>query len=142
MGAGQEIGEGVHLVRKLSAFIPRSTKFATTADMGKGEDDSTVEQWEAKGRKGRVFTRLIGPISVEHRWCWSVFESCEIVAPHQTEGDPGSVRSGGRNSSRAVAVFGKAPEDLLLFQDVAVASGKVELEHCTGLDHGGLAETQ
>ena len=67
LGAGDEVGERVHLVLEPAVLVPLATHLAAAAHVRDREDEPAVEQREPRRPERRVGRDLVGAVAVEQR---------------------------------------------------------------------------
>jgi hypothetical protein len=67
IGAGDEVGEAVHLARQLAVQVPASPQVAATAHMRHGEDHAAVQQAQQRGVEARIAGDAVGAVAIEQQ---------------------------------------------------------------------------
>ena len=84
-----EVGKGVHLLHHAPGFAPLFAQLSATADAGEREDESTIKQRDARGRKRGVDRRAVGSVRVQqHRR--AAVHRCSLLV-HDRDGNPRAV---------------------------------------------------
>ena len=122
LGAGDEIGEGVHLAMHAAGIVPGLAEFAAAADVGDGEDHAAVEQTEAIGAERNGHGEAVAAVAVEKERGAAIARG--VVAIDDGDGDFGAVGGGGVEALGAVESGIVAAEDRLLLAEGARAGGR------------------
>src|SRR5581483_5823907 len=136
LGAGDEVGEGVHLVAELAGLIPRPAHLAAAPDVADGPHEAPVEEAEAQGREAGVGARLVGPVAVEDAGRRPV--AGDALPGHVGDRYPGAVGGGGPQPARLVARRVVAAEDGLLLEERALPGVEVVVEDRLRGDQRGV----
>ena len=62
---GDEVGEGVALVQEAAVVVPAAPVDLTAANVGDGEDESTVDEAEPRRTKAGVDGGAVGTVAVQ-----------------------------------------------------------------------------
>ena len=125
--AGEEVGEGVHLVGQLALVVPGTPHLSTTANVGDGEGEPSVEERESKGGEGGVFAGLVGAIPVEEAGSRSRRFGGQIAPIDEADRDLRAICSGGDVTLGLVASGVEVPLHLLALADHGGSRIEVEL---------------
>mmetsp|Transcript_53742 Transcript_53742/g.126652 ORF Transcript_53742/g.126652 Transcript_53742/m.126652 type:complete len:756 (-) Transcript_53742:2622-4889(-) len=67
LGAGDEVGEGVHLLGQLAVQIPLTAQVTAAADVGDREDHTAVQQRQPAAGEARVGRDAVAAVAVEQQ---------------------------------------------------------------------------
>mmetsp|Transcript_29657 Transcript_29657/g.53120 ORF Transcript_29657/g.53120 Transcript_29657/m.53120 type:complete len:297 (-) Transcript_29657:758-1648(-) len=140
LGAGDEVGEGVLLLQKLSVLVPETAHFAATADVGHRKDEAAVDEGEAGGGEVGVVADLIGAVAVEQHRVATV-QLHQILAVHQTDRHRRLVRRGGPQPERLVLGLLKAAQHRLHLLHLPLHAHHVHVHHGGGRGQRGVHQT-
>ena len=112
--AGDEVGEGVHLLHHPPVVVPGLAQVAPAADVGDGHHEAAVEQGQAVRGEGHRVGEAVGAVGGEEERRPSVARQALLVDEGDRDLHP--VLGGGEHPLRGVPRGVVAARDLLLLQ--------------------------
>ncbi len=127
LGAGDEVGKGIHLLHHATSIAPGLAQLATATNVRDHENNAAIKQSQATGGKARRDGNAVRPVGIEqHRRRTIQLHAALVDHRHW---DLCAVRCSREHAFGFVIRFIKTARDLRLFQQSRLARVHVVIKN-------------